>query len=167
MGRVGRTAGRVLGPLAGRVVGPVAGRAVGIVMGLLGALVVGLATAPAARAESSLPRPPGVAPGDPERGRELVADRQRGLCLLCHSAPVGDARQQGNLAPPLAGVGGRLDEAELRLRIHDSRRVNPASLMPAYGVADAAPRVAQAWRGKTIFSAQQIEDVVAWLVTLK
>jgi sulfur-oxidizing protein SoxX len=129
-------------------------------------LAIGLATLPAAWAES-LPRPPGVAPGDPDRGRELVADRQRGLCLLCHSAPVGDARQQGNLAPPLAGVGTRLDEAELRLRIHDSRRVNPESLMPAYGVVDAAPRVAQAWRGKTIFSAQQIEDVVAWLVTLK
>ena len=128
---------------------------------------VGLATLPAAWAEPSLPRPPGVAPGDPDRGRELVADRQRGLCLLCHSAPVGDARQQGNLAPPLAGVGGRLDEAELRLRIHDSRQVNPESLMPAYGVVDAAPRVAQAWRGKTIFSAQQIEDVLAWLVTLK
>jgi sulfur-oxidizing protein SoxX len=119
-------------------------------------LAIGLATLPAAWAES-LPRPPGVAPGDPDRG----------LCLLCHSAPVGDARQQGNLAPPLAGVGTRLDEAELRLRIHDSRRVNPESLMPAYGVVDAAPRVAQAWRGKTIFSAQQIEDVVAWLVTLK
>lgn len=127
----------------------------------------GLASIPAAWAEPSLPRPPGVAPGDPDRGRELVADRQRGLCLLCHSAPVGDVRQQGNLAPPLAGVGTRLGEAELRLRIHDSRQVNPESLMPAYGVVDAAPRVAQAWRGKTIFSAQQIEDVVAWLVTLK
>lgn len=130
-------------------------------------LAVGFTIVPAAWAEPSIPRPPGVAPGDPNRGRELVADRQRGLCLLCHSAPVGDARQQGNLAPPLAGVGTRLGEAELRLRIHDSRQVNPESLMPAYGVVDAAPRVAQAWRGKTIFSAQQIEDVVAWLVTLK
>ena len=142
---------------------PACMRALAVGMGLM----LGLATAPASRAESSMPRPPGVTPGDPDRGRALVADRQQGLCLLCHSAPVGDARQQGNLAPPLAGVGGRLDEGQLRLRIHDSRRVNPESLMPAYGVADPAPRVAPAWRGRTIFSAQQIEDVVAWLVTLK
>lgn len=130
-------------------------------------LMLGFAIAPALQAESSMPRPPGITLGDPERGRALVADRQQGLCLLCHSAPVGDARQQGNLAPPLAGVGGRLDEAQLRLRIYDSRRVNPESLMPAYGVADPAPRVAPAWRGRAIFSAQQIEDVVAWLATLK
>jgi len=118
-------------------------------------------------AEMTMPRPSGVTAGDPARGRALVADRQQGLCLLCHSAPVGDARQQGNLAPPLDGVGGRLDEDQLRLRIHDSRRINPESLMPAYGVADTAPRVAAAWRGKPIFSPQQVEDVVAWLATLK
>jgi len=118
-------------------------------------------------AETTMPRPSGVTAGDPARGRALVADRQQGLCLLCHSAPVGDARQQGNLAPPLDGVGGRLDEDQLRLRIHDSRRINPESLMPAYGVADTAPRVAAAWRGKPIFSPQQVEDVVAWLATLK
>ena len=118
-------------------------------------------------AEMTMPRPSGVTAGDPARGRALVADRQQGLCLLCHSAPVGDARQQGNLAPPLDGVGGRLDEDQLRLRIHDSRRINPESLMPAYGVADTAPRVAAAWRGKPIFNPQQVEDVVAWLATLK
>lgn len=120
-----------------------------------------------AGAEMTMPRPLDVAPGDPVRGRALVADRQQGLCLLCHSAPVGDARQQGNLAPPLDGVGGRLGEDQLRLRIHDSRRINPESLMPAYGVADPAPGVAPAWRGKPIFSPQQVEDVVAWLATLK
>lgn len=118
-------------------------------------------------AETALPRPSGVTPGDPARGLALVTDRQQGLCLLCHSAPVGDLRQQGNLAPPLDGVGGRLGEDQLRLRIHDSRRINPESLMPAYGVVDPAPRVAPAWRGKPIFTPQQVEDVVAWLATLK
>ena len=112
-------------------------------------------------------RPAQVAPGDAARGRALVADRQQGLCLLCHSAPIPEVRQQGNLAPPLDGVGSRMDEAQLRLRIHDSRSVNPDSLMPAYGVADPAPRVAPAFRGKPIFSPQQIEDVVAWLATRK
>ncbi len=125
------------------------------------------ASVPAFGSEWSMARPPGVEPGDPARGSALVADRQKGLCLLCHSAPVGDARQQGNLAPPLDGAGGRLNEGQLRLRMHDSRRINPESIMPAYGVADPAPQVAAAWRGKPIFTAQQIEDVVAWLVTLK
>lgn len=125
------------------------------------------ASMPAFGSEWSMARPPSVEPGDPARGRALVADRQKGLCLLCHSAPIGDARQQGNLAPPLDGAGGRLNEGQLRLRMHDSRRINPESIMPAYGVADPAPQVAAAWRGKPIFTAQQIEDVVAWLVTLK
>ncbi|MFM8554906.1 MAG: sulfur oxidation c-type cytochrome SoxX [Betaproteobacteria bacterium] len=114
-----------------------------------------------------MPRPSVGAPGDPVRGRALVADRQQGLCLLCHSAPVGDPRQQGNLAPPLDGIGSRLSEDQLRLRIHDSRRINRESLMPAYGVADPAPAVAAPWRGKPIFNPQQVEDVVAWLATLK
>ncbi len=136
---------------------------------LAGSLVLAgmLLAGPALADGSALERPAGVAPGDPGRGRALVADRQQGLCLLCHSAPIAEVRQQGNLAPPLDGVGSRLDEAQLRLRIVDSRRVNPESLMPAYGVADPAPRVAPAWRGKPIFNPQQIEDVVAWLATLK
>ena len=123
--------------------------------------------APLGWAQSSLERPSGIAPGDASRGRALVADRQQGLCLLCHTAPIAEVRQQGNLAPPLDGAGARLSESELRLRLVDSRRVNPESLMPAYGVADPAPQVGVAWRGKPIFTAQQIEDVVAWLATLK
>lgn len=120
-----------------------------------------------ALAQDAMPRPAGESPGDPERGRALVADRQHGLCLLCHTAPINEVRQQGNLAPPLAGTGGRWTEDQLRLRVFDSRRVNPESLMPAYGVADTGARVGAAWRGKPIFTGQQIEDVVAWLATLK
>lgn len=145
------------------------GRRAALFAGVLvaGALVAGALYAPVAGAEPVMARPADALPGDAVRGRALVADRQKGLCLLCHSAPVGDARQQGNLAPPLDGVGARLGEAQLRLRIHDSRQINPESIMPAYGVVDPAPRVAPAWRGKPVFTAQQIEDVVAWLVTLK
>jgi len=127
---------------------------------------IGQADAEQKVARKGLERPPDLKPGDPARGRALVADRQRGLCLLCHSAPIGDPHQQGNLAPPLAGVGSRLNEASLRLRIHNSRLINPESLMPAYGVVDPAQHVAPAWRGKAIFSPQQVEDV-AWLLTLQ
>jgi sulfur-oxidizing protein SoxX len=126
-----------------------------------------LGAATFALAQDSMPRPSGLLPGDPARGRALVADRRQGLCLLCHTAPIAEVRQQGNLAPPLDGAGSRWSEDQLRLRVFDSRRVNPESLMPAYGVADTGLRVGPAWRGKPIFTGQQIEDVVAWLATLK
>lgn len=94
-------------------------------------------------------------------------DRQRGLCLLCHSGPFPEERFQGNLAPDLAGAGARWTEGQLRLRIVDGRRLNPATIMPSYGRADGLHRVAPAWQGRTILTAAEIEDVVAFLVTLK
>jgi sulfur-oxidizing protein SoxX len=107
------------------------------------------------------------AKGDPVRGRAIVANRQVGLCLLCHSGPFPDERFQGNLAPSLVGAGTRWSEGQLRLRIVDSSRLNPATIMPAYYRTDGLVRVAPAWRGKSILNAEQIEDVVAFLVTLK
>ena len=105
--------------------------------------------------------------GDPARGRAIVANRQVGLCLLCHSGPFPEERFQGDLAPDLKGAGARWSEAQLRLRIVDSGRINPASIMPAYHRSEGLVRVAPAWRGKTILSGEQIEDVVAYLATLK
>jgi sulfur-oxidizing protein SoxX len=105
--------------------------------------------------------------GDPARGRALVLDRQSGLCLLCHSGPFPEERFQGNLAPSLAGVGARLSADEIRLRIVDASRFNPQTIMPAYARTEGLNRVAPALRGKTIFSPQQVDDVVAFLVTLK
>jgi len=105
--------------------------------------------------------------GDAQRGRALVASRTQGLCLLCHAAPLPDERFQGNLAPDLAGVGGRYTAGQLRLRVVDARRVNPASLMPPFHGVPGAARVGAAWAGKPILSAQQVEDVVAWLATLR
>jgi len=105
--------------------------------------------------------------GDPARGRAIVVDRQVGLCLLCHSGPFPEQRFMGDLAPDLRGVGARLSEGQIRLRIADSSRVNPATIMPAYFTTEGLQRVAPAFRGKTVFTAQQIEDVVAFLVTLK
>ena len=107
------------------------------------------------------------APGDPARGRAIVVDRQVGLCLLCHSGPFPEQRFQGDLGPDLGGVGARLSAGQIRLRIVDPARANPATLMPAYFKTEGLERVAPALRGKTVLSAQQIEDVVAFLVTLK
>jgi sulfur-oxidizing protein SoxX len=105
--------------------------------------------------------------GDPQRGRAIVSNRQVGLCLLCHSGPFPEERFQGNLAPDLRGVGARLSEGEIRLRLIDPARVNPKTIMPAYYRTEGLTRVTPSQRGKTVLSAQQIEDVVAFLVTLK
>ena len=104
--------------------------------------------------------------GDAARGRAIVADRHVGLCLLCHSAPIPEERFQGELAPDLKGVANRLSEGQLRLRIVDSSRLNPATIMPSYYRTEGFARVAPAFRGKTVLSAEQIEDVVAYLMTL-
>ena len=131
------------------------------------ALVALCAVAAAASAEDGLPQSLTGAKGDPARGRAIVVNRQVGLCLLCHSGPFPEERFQGNLAPDLRGAGARWSEAQLRLRIVDSSRVNPASIMPAYYRSEGLTRVGKAWQGKPVLSAEQIEDVVAYLVTLK
>jgi sulfur-oxidizing protein SoxX len=96
-----------------------------------------------------------------------VTNRQVGLCLLCHSGPFPEERFQGNLAPDLKGAGARWTEGQLRLRLVDSSRINAASIMPAYHRTEGLTRVAPAYRGKPILSAEQIEDVVAFLMTLR
>lgn len=96
-----------------------------------------------------------------------MVDRQVGLCLLCHSGPFPEQRFMGDLAPDLRGVGARLSEGQIRLRMVDPSRANPATIMPAYLRTEGLRRVAPAFRGRTVLSAQQIEDVVAFLVTLK
>jgi L-cysteine S-thiosulfotransferase len=107
------------------------------------------------------------APGDAARGRAIVMNRQAGLCLLCHSGPFPEERLQGDLAPDLKGAGSRLSEGQLRLRIVDSGRVNATTMMPAYYRVEGLTRVAPAFRGKPVLSAEQIEDVVAFLQTLR
>lgn len=105
--------------------------------------------------------------GDAVRGRAIVASRQQGLCLLCHSGPFPEERFQGQLAPDLAGAGSRWSVPQLRLRLVDPRRLNPDSIMPAYHRTQGLTRVARAWEGRPLLDAQQIEDVVAWLATLR
>jgi sulfur-oxidizing protein SoxX len=121
----------------------------------------------AAHGNDALPEPLTGAKGDPARGRAIVASRQVGLCLLCHGGPFPEERFQGNLAPDLTGAGKRWSEGQLRLRIVDSSRLNATTIMPAYHRTEGLVRVAPAWRGKPVLSAQQIEDVVAYLMTLR
>lgn len=105
--------------------------------------------------------------GDAVRGRAIVVDRTRGLCLLCHSGPFPDAPQQGSLAPSLAGTGDRLSRAQLRQRMADSRSINPESIMPSFHRSDHLQQVADSLKGKPILDAQEIEDVVEFLATLR
>jgi sulfur-oxidizing protein SoxX len=107
------------------------------------------------------------AKGDAARGRAIVVNRRLGLCLLCHSGPFEEEQFQGNLAPDLRGTGRRWSEGQLRLRIVDSGRLNPGSIMPSYFRTEGLVRVAPAYRDQPVLSAQQIEDVVAFLLTLR
>ena len=106
------------------------------------------------------------APGDAARGRALVLERTS-TCILCHSGPFDEARFQGDLAPSLAGAGSRWSTSQLRLRLVDASHFNPQTIMPSYYRVDGLARVGPAWRGKPILSAAQIEDIVAFLATLK
>lgn len=115
-----------------------------------------------------IPAPlPGTTAGDATRGRALVADRTASLCLLCHQAPIPEQRQQGDLASNLAGAGSRWSEAQLRLRLVDPKRLDPESPMPAYHRTEGLARVGTRWQGRPIFEAQQVEDVVVYLRSLR
>jgi sulfur-oxidizing protein SoxX len=120
---------------------------------------------PAVVVGDAIPQPLAEQPGDPARGRAIVVNRQN-TCILCHSGPF-DTRFQGDLAPDLTGSGSRWSEGQLRLRIVDASRINPATIMPSYYRLDGLERVGAPWRGKTILSAEQIEDVVAYLASLR
>ena len=106
------------------------------------------------------------APGDAVRGRALVLDRVS-TCILCHSGPFPETRFQGDLAPSLAGTGSRWTMSQLRLRLVDASRLNPDTIMPSYYRVDGLVRVGKNWQGKPILSAEQIEDIVAYLVSLR
>jgi len=107
------------------------------------------------------------APGDAARGRAIVLNRTVGLCLLCHSGPFPEERFQGNLGPDLRGTGARVSVGQLRLRMVDSHKLNADTIMPAFYALEGLNRVAPAYRGKPILTAEQIEDVVTFLATLR
>jgi sulfur-oxidizing protein SoxX len=116
--------------------------------------------------EDALPQPLTDTPGDPARGREIVVGRD-GNCLFCHAIPDAGGRFMGNIGPPLSGVGSKLTAGQLRLRIVDPTRLKRDIVMPAYHRVEGLDQVALAYRGKPILTAQQVEDVIAYLLTLK
>ena len=120
-----------------------------------------------AQGDEGIPASLTGAKGDAARGRALVANRQVGLCLLCHSGPFPEERFQGDLAPDLRGAGRRFSEGELRLRLVDPARVNPRTIMPSYHRTQGLSRVAPAFRDKPLLTPEQIEDVVAYLTSLR
>jgi sulfur-oxidizing protein SoxX len=114
----------------------------------------------------AIPEPLTKARGDATRGRALVVERSS-TCILCHSGPFPEQKFQGDLAPDLSGSGSRWSEGQLRLRLVDASRLNAATIMPSYYRVDGHHRVGTLWRGKSILSAEQIEDIVAYLASLR
>lgn len=115
----------------------------------------------------AIPAPLTGSKGDPANGRKIVMTRQVGLCLLCHAGPFPEERFQGDLAPDLRGAGARWSEKQLRLRIVNAAKLNPNTIMPPYYMVDGLTNVATPLRGKPLLTAEQIEDVVAFLTTLR
>ena len=106
-------------------------------------------------------------PGDPIAGKKIAFGRKLGNCLACHSMPFKDAVDPGNVGPDLAGIGSYSSAGHLRLRLVNPKLLNPATIMPAYYRVANLHRVSPAFVGKPMLDAQQIEDVVAFLMTIK
>ena len=109
----------------------------------------------------------GVA-GDPAKGREWFVGRKLGNCLACHAnSQVTDHLFHGEVGPTLDGVGDRWSEAELRGIVANSKMTFDGTIMPAFYNTAGYNRNREEFEGKTILSAQQVEDIVAYLLTLK
>ncbi len=108
-----------------------------------------------------------AAQGNAARGEAIANHRSQGLCVLCHALPGQNPALQGDIGPPLAGVGARLDAETLRQRLLAPERFNPDTVMPAYGRSQGLQQVAAAQQGKPLLNAAQIDDLVAWLATLR
>jgi sulfur-oxidizing protein SoxX len=149
-----------------------------MVLGLIAALAGAAATMGTSAGEpgklakfrvvaDGIPEALGGARGDAERGRALILGREAANCVLCHALRDPGVRFSGNLGPSLDGVARTLSVAQLRLRIVDNMRLKPTTIMPSYYRIEGFDQVASAYRGKPILTAEQIEDIVAYLATLK
>lgn len=105
-------------------------------------------------------------PGDPERGRKIAIARKKGNCLACHAMPVPEEDFHGEVGPTLEGVGSRMTEADIRSRLVNPKLLNPDTMMPSFYRVEGLNRVMKKFEGKPILTAQEVEDVVAYLKTL-
>jgi len=144
-----------------------AGAAAALALGATWAAPAGAELAPYTIVGDAIPISLTGAKGDAARGRAIVANRNVGLCLLCHPGPFPEDKFQGNMAPDLAGAGSRWSEGQLRLRIVDASKLNPNTIMPPFYRVDGLTRVSAAYRDKPVLTAVEVEDVVAYLMTLK
>ncbi len=117
--------------------------------------------------EASIPQPLTDQPGDAARGMDVAVNRKLGNCLACHIMPIEGQPFHGEVGPDLSAVGATYSEGELRLRVVNPKVINPDSIMPAFYRADGLHRVMKQFQGKTVLTAQQVEDVVAYLMTLQ
>lgn len=114
-------------------------------------------------------------PGDPANGRMIVSSKKRGNCVACHANDdMPDVPFQGNIGPDLTGAGDRWSEAQLRGLLVNAKATFDETMMPAFYKTDGFIRPGKAYTGKAaddtfgpLLDAQEIEDVVAYLLTLK
>lgn len=151
-------------------------RLVGLCAGLCGAAAIALSAANASAEQivrykivddSGIPQSLTEKPGDPVRGRKVAINRKQGNCLACHQMPISEELFHGRVGPDLSTVGSTLTEAEVRLRIVNPKIVNPDTIMPAFYQTEGLHRVMKKFKGKPLLTAQQVEDVVAYLMTLR
>ena len=116
--------------------------------------------------DSTIPEPLTAQPGDPARGRRIVLARDEGDCTICHAMPLPQREFHGTIGPPLDGIGRRATPGTIRLRLVDPKAFNPETIMPAYYKVAGLHRVLERYRARTILTAQQIEDIIAYLLTL-
>jgi len=116
--------------------------------------------------DHEIPQPLTSEPGDPAKGKKIVTDASNATCLICHAMPIPEQPDHGNLAPDLTGIGSRYTAGQLRLRIVNPKAFNPDTIMPAYYRNSGFTRVLGEFAEKTVYSAQDVEDVIAYLLTL-
>ena len=117
--------------------------------------------------ESSIPKSLTGKPGNAKKGRKLAVHRKKGNCLACHKMPIPEQQFHGEIGPDLAGVGSRYSAGELRLLIVNPKVINEDTIMPAFYKNTGFNAVLKKFKGKTVISAQDVEDIIAYLLTLK
>ncbi|WP_198383883.1 sulfur oxidation c-type cytochrome SoxX [Roseomonas sp. KE2513] len=134
---------------------------------LLAAAPVASRVAPFVVQEDAIVAPLDSLTGDPTRGEAVVRNRETANCLICHTIPGTTEQFMGDIGPPLAGAGSRLVPGQIRLRLVDPTLVNPDAIMPPYHRTEGLLRVDARYRGQPVLTAQEVEDVVAYLSGLK
>ena len=106
--------------------------------------------------------------GSAESGRAVFQNRKQGNCLACHvNSDAADAPFHGEVGPSLDGAGDRWSEAELRGIVTNSKLTFEDTIMPAFYIESGYNRPLEKFAGKSILSAEQVEDVVSYQLTLK